>query len=83
MERERDSETNSSHYCTSRTALWCSVCGAKENQGCTPVKGLRFTGHNLYALGQMSRPVLTPTYWEPTPARKDIPDAQRRRLWVN
>jgi hypothetical protein len=80
---ERNFESNSSHLCTSRTALWCPICGAAAGQGCTFVKGLRFTGHNIYALGQQVRQPLTPTYWEPTPARKDIPDAQRRRLWVN
>jgi hypothetical protein len=50
---ERDFETNSSHLCTSRTALWCPICGAAAGQGCSPVKGLRFAGHNLYALGQV------------------------------
>jgi len=80
--QERE-ETNSSHYVMSRTALWCPICGAKENQGCTPVKGLRFAGHNIYALGQEVRHTLTPTYWEPTPARKDAPNTSRRRLWVN
>ena len=60
MERE---ETNSSHYVASRTALWCPICGAKENHGCTPVKGLRFSGHNLSATGQVSRPALTPSFW--------------------
>ena len=79
MERE---ETNSSHYVASRTALWCPICGAKENHGCTPVKGLRFSGHNLSATGQVSRPALTPSFWETTPARRDVPDAQRRRLWI-
>ena len=80
---EREPEVNNSHYVMSRTALWCPICGAKENQGCTTVKGLRFQGHNLSATGQVSRPVLTPSFWETTPARRDVPDAQRRRLWVN
>ena len=80
---ERDFETNSSHYVTSRVALWCPICGAAAGQGCKPVKGLRFHGHNIYALGQEVRQPLTPAYYEMTPARKDAPNAPRRRLWAN
>jgi hypothetical protein len=76
-----DYETNSSHYASSRTALWCPICGAKEGQGCTEVKGLRFSSHNSFAV---SRPVLTPAIWEPTPARKDKPRLSLGlRGWVN
>jgi hypothetical protein len=76
---ERDFETNSSHLVTSRTALWCPVCGAKENQGCHEVKGLRFSGHNLYAVGQTFQPI-TPSYFDPLPARRDAPNTPRRRF---
>lgn len=79
MERE---ETNSSHLCTSRTALWCPICGAAEGKGCTPVKGLRFAGHNLSATGYL-RPEI-PAAWEPTVARKDAPRAKWAvKGWVN
>ena len=73
-----DYETNSSHYASSRTALWCPVCGAKEGQGCTYVAGLRFHGHNNYALGVPRPTVQIPTQWEPTPVRKDAP----KRGWT-
>ncbi len=82
MERERDFEVNTSHLCQSRTALWCAVCGAAAGQGCTYVKGLRFQGHNIYALGQEVRQPLTPAYYEITPARKDAPSAPRTRSWI-
>jgi hypothetical protein len=55
---------NSSHYASSRIALWCPVCGAKEGQGCTYVEGLRFHGHNNYAVAA-PRPVQVPAAWEP------------------
>jgi hypothetical protein len=69
---ERDYESNSSHLCTSRTSLWCPICGAVEGRSCTEVEGLRFSGHNLHALGA-PKPVQIPTAWEPTVARKDAP----------
>lgn len=69
---ERDYETNSSHYCTSRISLWCPVCGAKENQGCNAVGGLRYASHDAYATGQVPRPVIVPSFWETAPARKDV-----------
>ena len=79
---ERDFETNSSHFCTSRTSLWCPVCGAKEGQGCTAVHGLRFTGHDAYAMGAY-RPLATPAAWEPMQARKDAPrPSSGLRGWV-
>jgi hypothetical protein len=50
------------YLCTSRLSLWCPVCGAREGQGCTPVKGLRFESHNTHAIsfvatGMYSKPV--------------------------
>ena len=70
-----DFETNSSHYVSGRLSLWCPVCGAAEGKGCTPVKGLRFAGHDAYATGNVPRPVLTPAFWEiPIPARKPVAD---------
>ena len=68
-----DYETNSSHYATSRTALWCPVCGAREGQGCTYIEGLRFHGHNNYTGGTAFKPVQVPAAWEPMQARKDAP----------
>jgi hypothetical protein len=75
MERE---ETNNSHYAPNRMALWCPVCGAREGQGCTYVEGLRFHGHNNYALGVPRPTVQIPMQWEPTPVRKDAP----KRGWT-
>lgn len=49
-------ETNSSRLCASRTSLWCSVCGAKEYESCSPVGGLRFGSHDNHALGTVPRP---------------------------
>jgi hypothetical protein len=43
-----------------------------EGRSCTEVEGLRFSGHNLHALGA-PKPVQIPTAWEPTVARKDAP----------
>jgi|GEM_PF-3698730 hypothetical protein len=63
MERE---ETNSSHYAASRISMWCPVCGAREGQGCTYVEGLRFHGHNNYALGVPRPTVQIPTQWATT-----------------
>ena len=88
---ERDFETNSSHYCSSRTALWCPICGAKENQGCKPVDGVRFESHNNYALGTVPRPVITtepwesPTKWGNGPAPKGKGDRPKwtPKNWVN
>jgi hypothetical protein len=72
---------NSSHYANSRTALWCPVCGAAEGRGCTEVKGLRFSSHNSFAV---STHVLTPSYWEPAPVRKDAPRPKwTPNRWVN
>jgi hypothetical protein len=53
---ERDFETNSSHLCTNRLALWCPVCGAKENQVCTHAKGQRFDAHNAHAVTSYAKP---------------------------
>ena len=78
---ERDFETNSSHYVTSRVALWCPICGAAAGQGCKPVKGLRFHGHNIYALGQESRQPsateFTTEFW------KSVSSNIPRRLYFN
>ena len=38
------------HLVNSRLALWCPVCGAKEGQACTHVKGNRFDAHNEHAV---------------------------------
>lgn len=46
------------HLCTSRLSLWCPVCGAREGQGCTPVKGLRFESHNTHAISFVARPYI-------------------------
>ena len=67
MERE---ETNSSHFCTSRTSLWCPVCGAREGQGCTYVKGLRFAAHNVNTIGP-----------SPQEQRETIPFPKRTTLF--
>lgn len=84
MERERE-ETNSSHYAPSRIALWCPICGAAEGKGCTEVKGLRFQGHNLCAVGVSKSTVQIPTAWEPLPARKDAPRPKgyTPKVWTN
>ena len=79
-----------SHYAMSRTSLWCPVCGAAEGRGCTEVKGLRFSGHNAFALGQVVRPAPTVSnFWE-TPAFLDRPARKDKtrvssglRGWVN
>ena len=71
-----------SHYAMSRTSLWCPICGAAEGKGCTDVEGLRFQGHNGFALGA-PRPVQVPTAWEPMQARKDKPRVSSGlRGWV-
>jgi hypothetical protein len=49
-----------------------------EGQGCTYVEGLRFHGHNNYALGVPRPTVQIPMQWEPTPVRKDAP----KRGWT-
>lgn len=69
-----DYETNSSHYATSRTALWCPVCGAKEGQGCTPHNAtitLRYDAHNAVATGTVPRPVIIPPPWGYSEQSKD------------
>lgn len=77
-----DYESNSSHLCTNRTSLWCPICGAAEGRGCTQVAGLRFSGHNGFALGA-PRPVQVPAAWEPMSARKDAPrPSSGLRGWV-
>ena len=77
------------HYAPNRTSLWCPVCGAAEGRGCTEVKGLRFSGHNAFALGQVVRPIQpTPHYYDAPipyfpPARKDKPRVSSGlRGWV-
>ena len=55
MEREYF-ESHSSHLCQSRTQLWCPVCGAAAGKSCTPMGGLRFTGHDNCASGILLRP---------------------------
>lgn len=45
-----------SRFVTSRLSLWCSVCGAREGQGCKPVGFPRFFSHDAYALGMTPRP---------------------------
>jgi hypothetical protein len=76
MERERE-EFHNSHYVPSRTSLWCPVCGAKENHGCTPhnaTETLRYGSHNNYANGQVPRQtvVIVPQRIpDIMPARKD------------
>jgi hypothetical protein len=72
---EREFESNSSHLCTSRTSLWCPICGAQENRGCTEAKhgGLRIAYHNAVVTGTVPRPVITPEKWEPAAVKKDAP----------
>jgi hypothetical protein len=77
------------HFVPTRTSLWCPVCGADENKGCTEVKGLRFSGHNSFALGQVVRPNQytqpweTPAFLDVYPARKDRPRVSSGlRGWV-
>ncbi len=58
---------NTLRYVPNRTSLWCPMCGAKENQGCTEVKGLfslRFASHNAIATGTVNRSVTIPAAWE-------------------
>jgi hypothetical protein len=69
-------EYDSSRYVPSRLSLWCPICGAIEGKGCTVVEGLRFSGHNAYALGQV-RPVQIPVEWESAPVRKNPPLQKR------
>jgi hypothetical protein len=79
---EHDFETNSSHFCTSRTSLWCPVCGAKEGQGCTYVKGLRFSAHNANVIGPVPREQDEPVSF---PARRmqDYRPKRTPNRWVN
>lgn len=86
-----DYETNSSHYASSRTALWCPICGAKEGQGCTAIKGDRFSAHNNAATGNVTRTTTFTRPWETqdftgrTLDRKDVPNRPKRRpeAWIN
>ena len=73
------------HYAMSRTSLWCPVCGAAEGKGCTEVKGLRFTGHNAFATGNIPRPVVPMECVSAPNMRKDVPPrkfAYTPRQWV-
>ena len=78
-----------SHFVQSRTALWCPICGAAENKGCTEVKGLRFQGHNGFALGAIrpaayTQPFETPAFFDVSYARKDKTRVSSGlRGWVN
>ncbi len=76
-----------SRYVPSRLSLWCPVCGAKEGQGCTVVKGNRFDSHNAYAMG-----TVRPSHPAPENPQHIIPraqghkprwSAQNKARWVN
>jgi hypothetical protein len=79
-----------SHYAQNRTSLWCPICGAAEGKGCNEVHGLRFSGHNSFALGQVRQTPSVLHYYDPPafldvyPARKDKPRiSSGLRGWVN
>jgi hypothetical protein len=56
----------SSKYVSSRTAVWCPVCGAAEGKGCIAVKkdSLRLANHNAVAMGTVLRPAPQPWDYE-------------------
>ncbi len=82
MEREKE-EFHNSHYVSSRTSIWCPVCGAPEGNGCRPhtaTQTLRFRSHDETASGTVPRPIMIHPQWSPMskdaripilPARKD------------
>jgi len=70
-----DYEVSATRYVSGRLALWCPVCGARENKACTPVNGIQFDSHNAYAAGTIFKPpvpILTGQF-DSVPDRRDAP----------